>query len=175
MRFPLAVLLLSLPAFAFAAGGDDEPTPTETTTTCSDGKVYDDKTKACTDPQQSQLDDDTLYRAAREFAYAGQLDNAQRALAAMSDQTADRVLTYWGFTHRKKGDVALGFTFYDKALAANPDNLLARSYLGQALVEQGKVSAAWDQLAEIERRGGAESWPGQQLRLAILTGRSDSY
>ena len=54
------------------------------------------------------LDDETLYGAVREFAYAGQYGHAQMALAAMSDQTDDRVLTYWGFTHRKMGDVAKG-------------------------------------------------------------------
>lgn len=168
---------LAMPIAAFAAGSDsnDEPKPTETTTECDDGKVWDDKTQACVDAQDSRLDDDTLYGAVREFAYAGQHENSLRALAAMSEPQDDRVLTYLGYNHRKLGDVERGMAFYEQALAVNPDNLLARSYMGQAFVEQGKNDMARLQLAEIQARGGANSWPAEALQIAIDTGATFRY
>lgn len=164
------IFAVTLTGMAFAAGSDTPVTPTDTTKACSDGMVLDPKTKTCVAPKESRLDDDTLYRAAQEFAYAGAYEDAQAALAAMSDQDADRVLTYWGFTHRQLGDWDLGMAYYDRALAQNPDNILARSYLGQALVQLGDLAGALDQLRQIESRGGAGTWPQTSLRAAILSG-----
>ena len=93
----------------------------------------------------------------------------------MSDQTDDRVLTYLGFTHRKMGNVDLGMRYYHKALAKNPDNLLARSYLGQGLIEAGDADAAVAQLREIIARGGKGSWSETSLRTALNTGVTYSY
>jgi hypothetical protein len=55
------------------------------------------KTGACVDPQSGALDDDTLYKAARELAYAEQYPETLKVLAQMSDPQDDRVLTYLGF------------------------------------------------------------------------------
>jgi Tfp pilus assembly protein PilF len=93
----------------------------------------------------------------------------------MSDQQEDRVLTYWGFTHRKLGKMDLGMTFYERALDQNPDNLLARSYMGQALVEQNDLVGALAQLREIRARGGAGGWPEQSLDSAIRTGKTYNH
>ena len=83
-----AAFALSLPAMAFAAGSGGNadstkpPKATETTKSCFFGKVYDPATKKCVKvDKKSSLDDDTLYGAVREFAYAGQYDNAQAILA----------------------------------------------------------------------------------------------
>ena len=173
----LAFCTAAVPATVFAIGSDteDPPVPTETTAECKSGQVFDSKTKKCVNPTQGSLDDDTLYRAAREFAYAGNLGSAQRALSAMSDQSDDRVLTYWGFTHRKAGDRELAQTFYDQALTANPDNLLARSYLGQAYIEDGELEMARAQLTEIRVRGGRGTWAEFSLRSALESGRGYGY
>jgi len=172
----LAVALL-FPTAALAVGSDDDTpaTPTQTTTECTDGKVWDEKSESCRTPRESRLDDDTLYRAAREFAYAGQFGHALGALAAMSDQHDDRVLTYKGFAHRKSGDTALGMQYYVQAIVKNPDNLLARSYMGQAFVEAGDLDAAKAQLAEIRARGGRQSWSAFALKSAIAAGPSKAY
>ena len=165
-----------LPTAGFAASTDSTPpTPTETTRTCTGGQIWSDAAQACVNAQESRLDDDTLYQAARELAYAGQYDNALLVLAAMSDAGDDRVLTYKGFAHRKRGDVDLGNAYYRQAIARNPDNLTARSYMGQGFVEAGNLDAARAQLTEIRARGGRGGWAELSLRLAIENGRGYSY
>ena len=173
---PFVVAALA-PFSVFAAGSDSTtpPTPTETTTTCAEGTIWDDKTKTCVAPVQGQLDDDQLYRAVRELAYAEKYDTALLALAAMSDQTDDRVLTYLGFINRKMGHIETGMDYYQQALVQNPDNLLARSYMGQGLVEQGEIVLAEAQLDEIVARGGAGTWAETALRQAIETGETYTY
>ena len=183
MRVLLA-LAVALPGYAFAAGGSGDgggttwtnpPKPTETTKECKGVRVWDEKKKRCVKPKNSSLDADTLYGAVRELAYAGRYDDAQGVLSAMADQSDDRVLTYWGFTHRKLGQIELANAYYDKAIATNPDNILARSYMGQGFVEQGKLDLAIAQWREIKARGGEGSWAEASLREAIRTGTTYSY
>ena len=177
MRLTALAIALILPAAALAVGSDDDtpPQPTSTTQDCADGQVWDEATKACVAPTDSRLDDDDLYRAVREFAYVGDYGAAEAALAAMSDQEADRVLTYRGFLARKQGRTEEAMDFYAAALARNPDNLLARSYRGQAFVEGGDLLLARADLTEIRRRGGRGTWPEVALRMAIDSGRTSSY
>ncbi|MDF0597514.1 tetratricopeptide repeat protein [Psychromarinibacter halotolerans] len=170
-----ALLLFPLAAFAAGSGSDSPPTPTETTTTCTDGMVFDADLGKCVEPEVESLNDDQRYRAVRELAYAGRLDDALRVLASMGDQQDDRVLTYYGYVHRARGDFELGDSYYLQAIDANPDNLLARSYMGQGLVIRGRVDEAYAQLTQIRARGGAGTWPEQALVQAILTGHDTSY
>lgn len=173
----IAATCLALPMAALAAGSDSfsPPKPTQTTKDCKKGEVWDPAKKKCVAPRESRLSDDVLYGAVREYAYAGQYETAQAILAAMSDQSDDRVLTYWGFTHRKLGNRALGMSFYNKALKTNPDNLLVRSYMGQSFVESGQISFAKAQLREIRARGGQDTWAETALAKAIRSGSTYSY
>lgn len=174
-KLTLTALILALPACAWADGGDSRPPkPTKTTKECAGKRVWDEKKQRCVRPKKSSLNQDGLYDAVRELAYAGRFEDAQSVLEAM-DQNDDRVLTYWGFTSRKMGDVDAAMAFYATALDKNPDNLLARSYLGQHLVQIGDLEGAQLQLAEIEQRGGGYSWSGTSLRQAIYTGRIFNY
>lgn len=180
MRAILALALtLALPVAAFAAGTEDDdtspPPATQTTKSCKGTQVWDEKTKTCVDAKDSALDPETLYGAVRELAYAGRYEDAQGVLRAMPDQTDDRVLTYWGFTHRKLGNAALSREFYEQALARNPDNLLVRSYMGQGMVERGDLDGAIAQWREIEARGGGGTWAEVSLRTAIRSGVTFSY
>lgn len=169
-----ALALFTQPAFA--AGGDAPEAPSGgTTKTCLFGKVWDAETEKCVKPDKSGLSIDQLIGAVRELAYDGKYEHAQAILAALPDQSDDRVQTYWGFTTRKMGDLAGGMAFYNKALATNPDNLLVRSYMGQALVESGKLDLALIQLQQIRMRGGAGTWPDVSLATAIQTGVTYNY
>ena len=79
----------------------------------------------------------------RELAYAGRHLDAMGVMDAMSDQNDDRLLTYKGFTNRKLGNVDVAMVFYQKAIDKNPDNILARSYMGQGMMDQGnKIGAS---------------------------------
>lgn len=170
-------LAAALPGLAMAAGGDSTaaPTTTQTTKTCKGVQVWDKKTQKCVNPQDSSLGADTLMQAVRELAYAGRHEDAQDVLRAMPDPRADLVLTYWGFTHRKMGNLALADMFYRQAIAQNPGNILARSYMAQGFVAEGRTDAAIAQWREIIARGGKGTWAEASLREAIRTGTTYSY
>lgn len=172
---PLLAIALVLPTFGMAAGGGSAPSTTSTTATCTNGQIYDADTKSCVNPQESSLTDEERYEAAREFAYVGQYQAARDALAAMTAQDDGRVQTYLGFTARKLGNMEKAMLHYTAALAQNPDNILARSYMGQGFVEQGEIAAAKQQLREIRARGGRNTWAEFSLAQAIRTGSGYSY
>jgi tetratricopeptide (TPR) repeat protein len=177
MRLLPAVLIALSPFVAFAAGSDnpEPPKPTETTTVCTDGQVYSEETKACVDPEEQTLNNDQRYDAVRELAHAGRTDDAMRVLAAMTEGDTDRVLTYVGFLNRQLGNWEVSLAAYDRALAINPDNVLARSYYGQALVLMNETALATAQLDEIRARGGAGTWAEYALADAIATGTTTTY
>ncbi|MEP2891329.1 tetratricopeptide repeat protein [Tateyamaria sp.] len=189
-------LPLALPSTSFAAGSDStsKPKKTETTQNCFDARQWDPETnryvrfsqpvngvwdgdiKKCVRPDKtSHLDNDTLYKAVRELAYAGRFGEVVQVLDQMPDQLDDRVLTYRGFTARKLGDLEQANIYYEQALTQNPDNILARSYMGQGKVASGNKIAAVTQLREIQARGGEGTWAEASLRSAIETGTTYSY
>ncbi|QMU57441.1 MAG: hypothetical protein GKR98_04020 [Boseongicola sp.] len=148
-------------------GSDEPPKPTETTQDCAHGTIWDDKIEACVAPEDSTNDQASLYLNARELAWAGRLDDASRVLNVM--QPSHKVLTYQGFVVRAEANWSKAESLYQAALTANPNNLLARSYYGQGLAENGDISGAQNQLSEIRQRGGRISWPETALRLTIET------
>ena len=172
---PLAFCLMPFVALAAGTGDEEAPKPTETSTKCTDAQVWDEATQACVDAESGLLDDETRFRAVRELAWAGQPEAALIVLSSMTEGETDRVLTYLGFANRKAGRLEEGLAFYDKAIAVNPDNLLARSYYGQALVEMAEIQLASVQLGEIRLRGGSGSWAETALSTALKTGAGFSY
>lgn len=173
----LALAATLAPLAALAAGQDSStpPPPTPTTTECPASTVWDADERACVKVDAGLLDDDALYGAVRELAHAGRLEDAGAALDAMSDQAEGRVLTYRGFLARRAGDLDAAMTAYRAALDADPDNLLARSYMGQGLAAAGRLEEAEAQLAEIRARGGAGSWAETALLRAVRTGVGFDY
>lgn len=166
-----AGFLLAASLQAFAAGSEDDetapPPKSKTTTECTDGKVWDKDKKECVKPQQSGFNDDRLFRAAREFAYAGQYDNAITVLKLARNQDDPRILNYLGYSNRKAGRMELGMSYYRKALQHDENYILARSYMGQALLEQGDVQGARVQLVEIRDRGGENTWAYRSLMQSL--------
>lgn len=160
---------MALAAPAYCVGADDEapPEPTQTTTTCEEGMIWDEEEDACVAPQKDSLNDTTRYHAIRELAYAGRYDDALHVLGSVDHPEDARMLNYQGFVHRKLGDMKSALRFYRAALAADPDYLLARSYLGQGLAAQGQIAQASYQLAAIAHRGGQQTWAYQALARAL--------
>lgn len=169
-----AALTLPLGALsmAMAAGNGNGSAPSKPK--CEKGLVYDKKTKTCVNAQESNLDIDTLYETVRSLAYAGRYDDAQTVLAAMP-QDDDRTLTYLGFTNRKMGNTDLAMAYYATAIDTNPANVLARSYMGQGLVEMGNIPAAIKELHAIRAHGGSGTWAEASLAKAIATGTTYNY
>lgn len=171
-RTLLLITALSFPFGVLAADDDNGRPPKDTKTkTCLGKRVYDEDKGRCVRPKQSSLNQDELYDAAREKAYAGRYDDAIGVLDDMADQQSDKVLTYRGFTARKLGQLELANLYYQQALEANPDNILARSYMGQGFAEAGDKVAAMIQLREIRARGGAGTWAEKALATTLETGR----
>lgn len=110
------------------------------------------KKKAC--KKRSNLDIKT-FNAAYWLAQTGKYAQA-KALLAHADQDDPRTLNYTGFVTRKMGDVSGAMGYYQKALALNPDYAAARSYMGEALLQQGRYDAAVSQLDEIGKRCGEQ-------------------
>jgi predicted Zn-dependent protease len=177
MRITLAASLLAIsPVIAFAVGtGDSNPlTPTETTQDCAEGLIFDLATQTCMTPDQSTNDDSAMMDAVRELAYDGRYADARTILDRLSPNDS-MVQTYYGFTARKLGDFDAGMAYYMAALVIDPDNILARSYMGQGMVERGDLVGARMQLSEIRARDGRQTWPEIALRMAIERGVGQSY
>ena len=177
MRALAILMLTALPYAAFAAGSDDTapPTPTQTSEDCKKGEIWDEKTSLCVAPEKTGMTDDQRFLAVRELAYAGRPDDALRVLHSMTEGRTDRVLTYLGFANRKAGRLEEGLSYYAEALIRNPDNIQARSYLGQAYVEMNELVLASAELDQIRLRGGAGSWAEATLAKAVATGQTTSY
>ena len=174
IRLALAAVLVAGPALAAGTSSDTPPSPTQTSE-CPQGTVYSAERGGCVAPDQSGLSDDDLFQAVRELAYAGRYDDATLTLDAMDEGATTRVETYRGFIARRTGDAETAMDHYERALEIDPDNLLARSYMGQGKVTEGDVAGAEFQLAEIVARGGAGTWPELSLRLAIQNGETFAY
>ena len=173
MRLVLATALaLTMPFAALAAGGGDEAAPSSPK--CDSGFVYDKKIKKCVSETGHSLDTDALYQEVRALSHDGRYADAQVLLAQMPAED-DRTLTYLGFTNRKLGHVETAMVYYARALEVNPANILARSYMGQALVEQGNTPAALTQLRAIRSHGGTGTWAETSLRTAIATGETFTW
>jgi tetratricopeptide (TPR) repeat protein len=126
------------------------------------------------EPAESTNSDESMMRNVRELAYAGRYDDAA-AILDLLDPSDGWVLTYRGFLARKAGNFDLARAYYDRALDRDPDNLLARSYLGQGYVTAGDTAAARRQYDQIIARGGAGTWPALSLWTALETGATSGY
>lgn len=140
--------LISATDGAFAMGS----TPPPSSVDCRKRKNK--KKKECRNQQSGSLNDDQLYQAGYWLARAGKYQQALDQLRKAKNQNDPRILNYIGYSTRKLGRVDEAMTYYTKALSINPDYTVARAYLGEAFLEQGKLDKAKAQLGEIEQRCG---------------------
>lgn len=156
-------------AYTAGSGSGSSPTPTPTTTKCKKGKVWSKSKKKCVVAKSGLFDDTTLYENARELAYADRYKEAIDLLSLASNQDDPRILNYLGFSHRKAGRMETGLAYYRKAIKQDPNYVLARSYMGQALVQIGDIEGARVQLSEIRRRAGPNNYPYFALAQTLRT------
>ena len=166
---PLALaLLMTLAMPAFAAGGNDgNSDAAPTAQSCKKGEVWDKKKKKCVKAQSGVLTDEELYQQGRALAKQGHYDWALDVLATIQNQDDPRVLNYTGYSHRKAGRLDIGITYYRKALAINPNFVLAREYLGEGYVAAGRIDLARAELSEIATRCGTSCEEYVDLAKAI--------
>jgi hypothetical protein len=94
------------------------------------------------------------FTAARDLILGGQY---QAGLAAMQNLGFDDhpdVAAYIGLANRRLGRTADARAWYDRALQADPNHLLALSFSGMLRVEQGDVGKAREDLEKIRRLCG---------------------
>jgi tetratricopeptide (TPR) repeat protein len=151
----LGASLLSAPALAMG-GSDGSSGSSKTTQKCKKGEVWDKQKKKCVNPKQGMLDDESIYEAGRDLAYAGRYDEAINVLTLAADKRDPRILNFLGYAHRKSGRVNVGLGYYQEALRMDPDYTLVREYLGEAYLQIGDMAKAKNQLAEIEKRKGRD-------------------
>lgn len=156
----LGTSMISGTAFA-AGGGDDTPV-------CKTGYVYDRAQLKCVKGEEQSLNDDALLNNATALAYAKRYEEAIAVIGMMKDSQTAPALNMLGYSTRNLGDLEQGLAFYRQALDLDPDYTLARSYMGQALLQSGNRRAAMIQLDEIEQRSGADSRPYKLLAEAML-------
>ena len=175
-----ALLAVSMSGFALAAGGGgggstgggtgsgkggDSPSAKD----CKRGEVWDKKKQKCLKAESGVLPDAELYEQGRALAKEGNYDWALQVLAAIKNQDDPHVLNYIGYSNRKAGRLEIGITFYRKALAIDPNFVLAREYLGEGYVAAGRIDLAKAELAEIAQRCGATCEEYKDLSEAIAT------
>jgi len=188
------ILFLSLSAFlvtagysaAFAAGGNSGGGNSggggnnEPVLHCKKGeavkkvKVSGKWVKKCVKLETGILPDEDLYQQGRQLAKAGEYEKALLVLATIKNQNDPRVLNYTGYSNRKAGRLEIGITYYRKALAIDPNFVLAREYLGEGYVAAGRIDLAKLELNEIKNRAGAASEEYLDLSKAITTGVIES-
>ena len=168
-----AFLMTSGSSMTFAAGGNSGGSPgQDDVKKCKKGEVLKKvgNIKKCVKVESGVLPDEDLYQQGRALAKAGQYDWALQVLAAVQNQNDPRVLNYTGYSNRKAGRLEIGITYYRKALAINPNFVLAREYLGEGYVAAGRIDLAKLELNEIKNRAGTGSEEYQDLSKAIATG-----
>lgn len=162
LAFALA-FLLPLPS---APAKDGNATPsTGTTKKCTQFTPGSKNWKRCMG-LAAHYDNEDRYYIGLTLAQAGDYEGALDVLR-MADQTDPRVLTYLGFATRKLGDMEGGMDYYGRALAADPNSMLTREYLGEAYLEKGDLQGAKAELTEIGRRCGGSCETYVELARAI--------
>lgn len=141
---------LSLALVAPVAAQKGEPAPQPKCDRLKKGSA---EWKRCTGTSLHEMSDEQLFYAGYWLARTGQFTEALSYLERAKVQDA-RVLTYIGFATRKLGRTDAAMGFYARALTLDANYTVARAYLGEAFIAQGKVSAAKTELGEIAQRCG---------------------
>lgn len=168
---------LAFNAAAFAAG--TAPAPSGTTTSpmqlkCKPGEVIvtlhvkgKPNKKVCKKAKAEIIPDEDMFQQGRLLAKQGQYEWAITVLSSVKDQNDPAVLNYLGYSNRKAGRLDIAITYYNKALAIDPNYVLAREYLGEGYVAAGRLDLAQIQLDEIGNRAGKTSEEYIDLAKAI--------
>jgi tetratricopeptide (TPR) repeat protein len=99
--------------------------------------------------QKSEQDFRDGYRAAYALVQAGRYEAAFAAFKALEADDTPDVANYLGYASRKLGDYEASRTWYERALASDPNHVRTWQYYGMWHVEQGNMLKAADFLEKI--------------------------
>ena len=154
---------LAAPAFCSMGGGPKEPpnppsgtpepeTSAENPTARQEAeRIYGD---AYNDVDKAKKDLAAGKKKNADKRFKKSLERGERAVEL--DSTYYEAWNLVGFCARKLSDYDKSLAAYGRCLGLKPDYAPAREYLGEALVELGKVDGAREQLAWLERLNATE-------------------
>jgi tetratricopeptide (TPR) repeat protein len=172
----LGLMAATAPALAFGGGGGGGAGATGGSGSggvpeCRKGLVWDKKVKRCVQAQSSNLPDQELLRQGRQMALAGHYDDALTVLAAVRNKQDAMVLTYIGYSHRKKGDTDVGIGYYMQALAIDPNSLNTHEYLGEGYASAGRIELAKAELVTVQKLCGNTSCEQYEDLASAIAGK----
>lgn len=117
---------------------------------------------------------DAAYVNAVSLINEKRYDDALRALADAQTVFGPHpdVLTYQGYTWRKKGDHARAEAYYRQALAIAPDHRGATEYYGELKVERGDLSGAKVMLVRLDAMCAFGCAEAEELRRWVELGHA---
>jgi TolA-binding protein len=181
-----ALVGLSLSIAPVLAAGDPEPPPAAAApapahpppaaNSKSSPGMSSQKGKKKKNDQQSQQEYQEYidgYKAARALVLDGKYEDAIQAFRALGHDESAEVANYVGYAYRKLGDYDLSKTWYDRALAADPDHVRTWEYYGLWHLEQGNKLKAQDFLEKVHALCGNTTCQEYiDLKAAIEDGRN---
>ncbi len=162
-----AVICLALPTLAYGAADDAPRQPA-----CIKGYVVDPQTKKCVKKTSATVPDKAITDQAWLWAYAGDYTYAIELFAEVAAKGDPSALNGLGYSHRKLGKMDLAIGFYKRALAIDPNYLLARNYLAKGYLAIGRIEPALQQLVEIGKRCHAPCKLYHDLKSALIVADS---
>ena len=118
-------------------------------------------------------DGDRAYVAAVSLINEARYDEALTALASASEALGPHpdILTYQGYTWRKKGQLDRAEGYYRQALAVAPEHRGATEYYGELKVERGDLQGARVMLARLDAICAYGCAEAEELRRWVDAGR----
>ena len=115
---------------------------------------------------------DAAYVEAVSLINAHRYDEALASLAKAREAFGPHpdILTYQGYTWRKKGQYDRAESYYRQALAIAPDHVGATEYYGELKVERGDLAGAKAMLAKLDRICAYGCAEAEELRRWIDAG-----
>ncbi|BCP53550.1 hypothetical protein K32_21670 [Kaistia sp. 32K] len=167
----LGAAMPALAASGGGGGGGGSGSSGSAPPKCRQGLVWDQKVGRCVRAQSSNVPDKELLQQGRALALAGYYDDALIVLDAVKNKQDAMVLTYIGYSHRKKGNTDVGIDYYKQALAIEPDNLNTHEYLGEGYASAGRMELAKQELVIVEKLCGNTTCEQYEDLAAAVAGK----
>jgi len=113
----------------------------------------------------------TAFTQARDLILNGQYDAGIAAMRALKFDDHPDVATFIGLAYRKLGRIDEAKSWYQRALATDPNHKLALSYDGMMRVEQGDITGAQANLIRIGRLCGDINCNEYQALQGVIAAR----